>query len=277
MVDVSGSGQPGAGGDPISEYLDGVRRRLRTTSAEAGQILAEAEDHLREAVADGLAAGLTEREAQEAAISGFGSVNAVVRAHNARLWRHAPAAVLGDLILAGWKLGSQFLIAVGASGLLVAGMNAVFGRPFTGAAPAGTRFSAGSCQYWLSAWHGAHTCAQAAMLETSSDDVVLRLAGGIGGVVLLAAYYLARGLLRRRGWEPGVLPEAFFPLAAACSFGAAFVALSWLTVNRLAGYHAVLGFTGGPGAFLSGAIVTLVVAAGYLLPLRRTLLQQMKT
>ena len=48
-------------------------------------MLAEAEDHLRESVAEGLAAGLSEREAQEHAVSSFGSVRAVVRAHDARL------------------------------------------------------------------------------------------------------------------------------------------------------------------------------------------------
>ena len=261
--------------DPVGEYLNMIRGRLRTTPRDAGRILAEAEDHLREAVADGLAAGLTEREAQEAAISSFGSVNAVVRAHNARLWRHRPAALLGDLVLAGWKLGSQCLIAVGASGLVVAAMNIVFGRPFTGAAAAGTRFSAASCQYWLSAWHGAHSCAQAAMLEASSDNVVLRLAAGVAGLLLLKTYLLARIFLRRRGWEPGMLPDAFFPAAAVCSFGAAFLALSWFTVNRLAGNLGPLGFgsMGGPGAFLSGAIVALAVAAAYLLPLRRRLLR----
>ena len=266
------SGFPGApAGGPIGEYLGLIRSRLRTTPGEASQILAEAEDHLRESVAEGLAAGLSEREAQEAAISSFGSVNAVVRAHNARLWRYRPAVLLGDLVLAAWKLGSQFLIAVGASGLVVAAMNVLFGRPFTGAAPAGTRFAAPACQYWLHIWPGAHSCAQAAMLETSSDNVALRALGGMAGIALLAAYYVARKLLRERGWEPGILPEAFFPAAAVCSFGAACLGLSWLTVNRLAGNPAVLGFTGGPGSFLSGAIVTLAVATAYLLPLRRTL------
>src|ERR1700729_2955204 len=46
-------------------------------------ILAEAEDHLHEAVTDGLAAGLTLAQAQEQAVSGFGPVRAVVRAHDA--------------------------------------------------------------------------------------------------------------------------------------------------------------------------------------------------
>lgn len=253
----------------IEEYLEQVRGRLRSTPGEASRILAEAEDHLREAVADGLAAGLTEREAQEAAISSFGSVNAVVRAHNARLRRFP--ALIGGLVLAAWKLGCLLLLAAGGSGLLVAAMNVLFGRPFVGAAPAGTRFSAADCRYWLAGWRGAHTCAQAAMLETSSDNVVLRVMAGIFGLALLAGYLLARQLLRRRGWEPAVLPEGVFPVAVVCCFGAACLGLCWLTVNRFADHPAVLGFTGGPGSFLSGAIVTLGMAAAYLLPLRRAL------
>ena len=46
--------------------------------------MAEAEDHLRETAAAGVAAGMTEIEAQEAAISAFGSVRAVVRAHQTK-------------------------------------------------------------------------------------------------------------------------------------------------------------------------------------------------
>jgi hypothetical protein len=66
---------------PMEEYLDQLRASLPTRPGETSRILAEAEDHLRETVAAGLAAGLTEVEAQEAAISAFGSVRAVVRAH----------------------------------------------------------------------------------------------------------------------------------------------------------------------------------------------------
>ena len=89
--------------DPVEEYLDQLYASLRTTPREARRIIAEAEDHLRESVEAGLAAGLTERAAQEAAISSFGSVRAVVRAHARRV---PPVTVLGELVMAAWKLGS---------------------------------------------------------------------------------------------------------------------------------------------------------------------------
>lgn len=72
----------GVTGNPIDQYLARLRAGLRTPQERAEQILAEAEDHLRESVAAGIAIGMGEREAQEAAMSAFGSVRAVVRAHN---------------------------------------------------------------------------------------------------------------------------------------------------------------------------------------------------
>jgi len=71
--------------DLIEEYLSDLRRRLELAADEAALVVTEAADHLRETEACGLAAGMTEHEAQLAAISAFGSVTAVVRAHASRL------------------------------------------------------------------------------------------------------------------------------------------------------------------------------------------------
>jgi hypothetical protein len=85
---------------PAEGYLRQLRASLRTPPGETSRILAEAEDHLRESVAAGLAAGLTQTEAAEAAISSFGSVRAVVRAHQTR--RSRAAGVLKRLAMAAW-------------------------------------------------------------------------------------------------------------------------------------------------------------------------------
>ena len=246
--------------DLIGEYLAELQASLRVAPGEAGLIMTEARDHLRENVAAGLAAGLTEREAQEAAISAFGSVRAVVRAHESvpghLLKSRTTAALLGDMFLAAWKLASLGLIAIGASGLVVALMNATLGRAFTGQAPAGARFPAADCAYWMRLWPGASTCGGAHMLEASSDAVVLRIAAGIVGVALLEAYVIARYVLRRRRLGPAVLLAGYFPILAACVFGAG--ALS-LIVSQLTGF----AVSEGPGSYLSGAIVAAVVALGY--------------
>lgn len=250
-------------GDPIEEYLDLLYARLRTSPRQARRVLAEAEDHLREAVAEGLSAGMTEREAQEAAISSFGSVHAVARAHDARLRRFPGLAVLGDLVRSAWMLAGVGLLAIGISGLVAQVMNAAFGPRFVGAIPGGARITAAACRPWLADNPGAHTCTQAAILETSGDAVRLRLLAGIAGLVLLAAYHLAR-----RRWPAAVLPDGFVPTVAVSLFGLAGLGLAWLAANQ-----GVAGVSSGPGFYLSGAIVSLGAAAVYAPALRRALLR----
>lgn len=101
----------------IEEYLRKLRASLRTRPEETSRILAEAEDHLRESVAAGLAAGLTETEAAEAAISSFGTVRAVVRAHQAR--RGRAVAALHGLVMWTWLLTGTALTTVFVVGLVM--------------------------------------------------------------------------------------------------------------------------------------------------------------
>jgi vacuolar-type H+-ATPase subunit H len=257
------------GDDLVENYLDQLYARLRCAPRDARRILAEAEDHLREAVTDGLAAGLARTEAEEQAVSSFGSVRAVVRAHDARLRRLPTAAVLRDVILTTWRLGAIGLVAVGASGLIAWLMNAVFGRSFVGGAPGAVRYPAADCQRWLSLWPHAHTCAQAVMLENSSDAVTLRLAAGVLGVAALATYHLAR----RRSRD--LLPDSFTPTVAMTLFGAAGLGLAVISVDdTVLGMRSGLGTAAGAGFYLSGAIVALVMALRYARQLHRSILQQ---
>ena len=104
----------GAPRDLIEAYLGELHRGLRVLPGEAEAILAEAEDHLRETAAAGLAIGMTEREAQQAAISSFGPVCAVTSAHLAR------AAGNGTtMVMTAWKLVSLLLLAAGVSGMAI--------------------------------------------------------------------------------------------------------------------------------------------------------------
>ena len=101
----------------VEEYLRQLRAGLRTGPVETSRILAEAEDHLREGVAAGLAAGLTETEAAEAAISSFGTVRVVVRAHQTP--RGQAAAAFGRLFMTVWLLAGTVLTSVFAVGLIM--------------------------------------------------------------------------------------------------------------------------------------------------------------
>jgi hypothetical protein len=109
----------------VEEYLRQLRASLRTRPEETSRILAEAEDHLRESVAAGRAAGLTETEAAEAAISSFGTVRAVVRAHQTP--RGQAAAALEGLAIAIWLLAGTVLTSVFAVGLYITVVMAVKG------------------------------------------------------------------------------------------------------------------------------------------------------
>jgi hypothetical protein len=258
--------------DPIEEYLSKLRSSLQAAAEQVAFIVAEAEDHLREDAACGLAAGMTEREAQEAAISAFGSISAVVRAHANRaadfIRGRTPAAVLGDLVLAGWKLAGTGLAAIGVSGLVVALMNIVLGRAFTGQARSGVPFHKADCAHWMALWPSAQTCAGAQLLEASSDAVILRVGAGLIGVALLVAYGAVR-YVQRRQRGPVVVLAGYFPLLAACVFGAGALGLGLAQLTRFA-------VTQGPGMYLSGAIVAAAGAAWYGLKARPTIRHLMR-
>jgi hypothetical protein len=122
---------------PVEEYLRQLRVGLRTRPEETSRILAEAEDHLRESVAAGLAAGLTETEAAEAAISSFGTIRAVVRAHQTP--RGQAAATFTRLGMAIWWLAGTVLTSVFTAGLVlvvvIAETSPPGGRPDPGPSP----------------------------------------------------------------------------------------------------------------------------------------------
>ena len=101
----------GAGTDLIAGYLAELRAGLRVPAAEAELIVAEAEDHLRETAAVGLEIGMTELAAHQAAISSFGPVRAVIRAHRRR------TITAGDAVSAAWKLIGLLGATVGFGGL----------------------------------------------------------------------------------------------------------------------------------------------------------------
>jgi hypothetical protein len=132
--------------DLIAGYLDQMRAGLRVPTAEAELILAEAEDHLFETAAAGVAVGMTELEAQQAAISSFGPVRAVIRAHRRRAVTPRVAA------LAAWKLTGLLATTIGAGGLAGLAIFTYLMRsappgPPPGSIPAGTPVGKWICPY----------------------------------------------------------------------------------------------------------------------------------
>jgi hypothetical protein len=230
--------------DPIGEYLDQLRAGLRTGLQEAELILAEAEDHLRETAAAGLATGMTEREAQEAAISSFGPVRAVVRAHHARRGWLAAAGQGG---LAAWKLASILLLTSGVTGLAIAAILTIW--PPVVVQPGGVP-----------------TQAPVPIFLGVSDSLWLAwAAAAAGGAILLAGCAVTLRRRRRRG--RGMLLGGFFPMVAAGFFGAIALALTALNASDVR----VPGPVPVPGR---AAVAFLALAVGYAIRMARTLRRQ---
>jgi hypothetical protein len=224
----------GVSGDLIEEYLAQVRAQLRTSDERAAQILAEGEDHLRESAEAGVAIGMTEREAQEAAISAFGSVRAVVRAHR------RPAATATEVGMAAWKLAAIYLLTVPAVDLLLTTFLYEIVRT-SSVAP-------GPVPHTL-------------VVTNAFSDVVPLIAGvsasASGGLALLLGYRRVRRSRRRRG-QPVLAPlGGFFPLGAAI-----FMLFAGPVAGALIAPHVHL-----PGGYAilaaAGVVGSVVVSLGY--------------
>lgn len=257
--------------DLIAEYLDQLRRGLRVRSGEAELIMAEAEDHLRETEAAGLAIGMSEREAQQAAISSFGPVRAVTRAHLARA-----AAGPAVAVMAAWKLISLLLLAAGASSMAIVVYTGFAGR-VTGP---GQMFMAGPGPYQITYDRLTFNPVSGVWTQTAGwiDQHPHFISGGtvtwlnqpfpgwhaavvmfIAGAVLLAGYGLVQ-------WRIPRAPLAgLFPAVAASVFGAITLALGVFEIRTQPGLS---------GHVLPVFAVCLAITLGYAVRLGQMLLRQ---
>ncbi len=238
--------RPGVPRDLIGEYLDELRRGLRALPGEAEVILAEAEDHLRETAAAGIAIGMTERAAQEAAISSFGPVRAVTRAHLARA--AGDGTVLANAVMTAWKLVSLLLLAAGVSAMAIVVVTGFAGRVTN----PGHMFKAGPGPYRMTYDHLTFNPVSGVWTQTTgwSDQHPAFISGGtvtwlsqpfpgwhaavlltIAGAVLLAGY----GLIR---WRSPREPLArLFPAVAVSVFGAIGLALLVIALRLQTGSY----------------------------------------
>jgi hypothetical protein len=243
----------GAGTDLIAGYLAELRAGLWVPPAEAELIVAEAEDHLRETAAVGLEIGMTELEAHQAAISSFGPVRAVIRAHRRR------TVTAGDVVMAAWKLTGLLGATVGASGLAAV-------------------FLLHSPQVWktrIQAFQdgpGVCQCSIKAVLIGGPGGMTLPFAAmAAGGLALLATRPLAARRLARRatsGWDPlsPAVTASFFLLVTALLLalnvsGVGAVSQQWGNwLNPLSSGTSTTTVPLVPGAIIAGC---LAVAVGY--------------
>jgi len=233
--------------DPVEQYLDRLLVELRGRVPDVHRILVEVDDHLREAIAEGMSA--------QDAIAAFGSPRAV-----ARRFDSAEGAIIPDVFRMVWKLAAVGLIAIGLSGVLSIGMRAAWGSAFVAGDPTGVTYTPARCADYREYHPSAATCAAAASAHHADEVEQYRVLAGVLGV---AAFGFWRWKFRS---APNHLPIELDATVAAVAFGLGGLACLAEGVSMLAE-----GTQHGAGQWLSAAVVALGAAAYAATRVARTL------
>ena len=254
--------------DPIEAFLDRLMGHLRGSASDVRRILAEAEEHLRDATAERVAAGAAEADAQRAAVAAFGDARAVARRFAGRL-APVPAAEVGaQLLRTAVLLGAVALVAIGVSGLVAELIGDVFGPAAVAGDPPGVTYTAARCADFMEYFPRKGTCAEAAAWHHWGEVVEYRVAVGVVGLLVLGCYWLWRW--RGRGDQAtwvGALPAGFAGTVATSLYGVAALTLG---LQGLGAFR--LGPDAGAGQWLSAALVSAVMCVAYGVPLAGQLL-----
>lgn len=231
---------------PVERYLDDLLRRLPGDAQAVRRALAEAEAHLYDAVEAHRAAGLSQEDAERAAIAEFGPAPVVARGFGSI----RPA----DLLRPGALFVAVGLLAIGVSGALSEVMGRLWGARFVAGDLRGTSYTPARCADFQEYFPG-HGCLDAAALHHFGEVVLYRGAAGVLGLVALLAWRL---LPRRRA-----LPASHLYVVGMAVFGGAAALAAAAALNA-----ATQG--GGTGQWLSAALVAAGVAAAYAVGLMRS-------
>ena len=254
--------------DLIEGYLDRLLGHLRGSAHDVRRILAEAEEHLRDAAAELVAAGASEEEAQRRAIERFGDPHAVARRFSARLAPVPPGAVAAELAGTAVLLGGVGLVAIGVSGLVAELLGRLLGPGFVAGDLPGVTYTPERCAEFLEYFPDAGGCERAAALHHWGEVVEYRVAAGVLGLLVLGAFLL----WRRRARPPrylGVLPDGFAATVATSLYGVAAAVLAVESLDAL-----LVAGGDGAGQWLSGAAVALAMAVFYGVSLYRAMLNR---
>jgi hypothetical protein len=225
--------------DPrIEAYLDELHHRLRWRPVDSRRVVLEIESHLR----DTDDAGATVDEA----IARVGSPRQIA-AH------YRPTASIVTSITFFLAVG---LLAIGLSGVLSMSMRAEWGDRFVAGDTNGVTYTAARCADFERFHPEQPTCEAAATAHHADEVALYRIFAGVLGLGALGAWLV----LRRRSR----LPRPLIAAVGASTFGLAGLVLAEQSV--------AYGTTSGAGQWLSGSIVSLVVAAVF----ARSLVRELK-
>jgi MYXO-CTERM domain-containing protein len=254
------NGTADASGDLIEDYLDRLLVSLSGSPRQVRHTLAEVEAHLRDAVAEGVAAGLPEATAQAQALQRIGPVHAVT-GRPAAISRPS-RALLRRIVLTCALVGGAGLAAIGGAGLLGRLLQALKGNLFmTSPFPPGT-YTQADCARWLAGNPGSRSCVTAMLADHAFDYLLQAAACGLLGLLGLGAY-----LLLRRRWSDRAtmtaLPVGTAEFLGATLAGLAAVFLLAQVVDLETVQHGV-----GAGEPLSLGIAAAVTAVAFTLAFR---------
>ena len=249
-------------GDLVEDYLDRLLVSISGSPRQVRHTLAEVEAHLRDAVAEGVAEGLREDEAQARAVARMGPVTAVAD-------RRAPItrpslAFVRRLILTAALVASGGLVAIGGGGLASWVLAALRGDKFmTAPWPPGT-YTRTDCARWLAGYPRTHSCVTAMLADHQWDFWLDTAALGVLGLLVLGLYLVLRQRWRDRATLTA-LPDGTAQLAGAVLAGVAAIACFADVADIETVRHGV-----GAGQPLSLALAAAAAAAAFGLSLART-------
>jgi len=200
-----------AGSEPVEEYLDRLLLTLSGPPRQVRRTLAEVEAHLHDAVAEEIAAGKSEAEAEQAAVARLGTISQITG--RPLQFGRPTAALLRRTALAGSLIGGIALVAVGVSGAIGWGLAALRGGTFLVAPFPQGSYTRSDCARWLAGDPSTHSCLTAMTADHVGEVILNSFAAGLLGVLALSAY----GWMRRRWQDRGTLTA--LPIGSAEAVG----------------------------------------------------------
>ena len=249
-------------GEPVQEYLDKLLLTLTGSPRYIRCTLAEVEAHLQDAVAEGLAAGLSAADAEAEAVRRIGPPRAVT-GHTAQ-FAQPTAALLRRAVLAGTLIGGVGLVALGVAGAISWALASLAGGSFvTAPFPPGS-YTEADCARWLAGDRGTRSCVTAMTADHIGDIVLYGCAAGVLGLLALAAF----GVLQSRWRDHGTLtalPPGSAEVAGLILAGLVMAATLGMALNSVTVTHGL-----GAGQPFSLAAAAAAAAAFFAVRLRRT-------
>jgi hypothetical protein len=249
----------GARGDAVEDFLDRLLVSLSGSPRRVRHTLSEVEAHLRDAVDEGVAAGLSEPEAQEWAVERMGPVHTVTG--GPAVLSRPSGALMRRLTLTAALVGGAALTALGGAGLIARWFQAVKGAAFiTAPWPPGS-YTQADCARWLAGDRATHSCVPAMLADHVGDIMLEATAAGILGLLVLVGYVALRMQWRDRATMTALPPGSAQALGAALAGLAAVAcfAIAYNIENTQRGIGAGLPWSLGLAAAVTAVLFVLAL------------------